>query len=191
MNLDKKILIDQFVLGDITVLKVCGDKSISKSDAKEALAVIQFLLRKTELATTCLEDPSLIRLADRANEEFKKHGIQFRAEAAKPVSSFFDQVDGFLAIERYERKDKWQSFVFEIKQAEERDAGITGFSDKVTIRVEAGDPGGVPGHFIEHMEKALQEWYGGAKVELVLFQGPRMEILYRTMHIDPGKEGDE
>ncbi len=59
-------------------------------------------------------------------------------------------------------------FIFDIDFHGEPEAGITGYTDTVSIEVESGDPGGEynPGDFVEHMMQALSEWFDGASVQL-------------------------
>lgn len=59
-----------------------------------------------------------------------------------------------------------KKLVFNIHMPSELSAGLRGFTDTVTIFVESGDPGGVPGEFEEHCKEMLQEWYDGAGIEL-------------------------
>ena len=52
--------------------------------------------------------------------------------------------------------------IFDVNNPGEYEAGILGYSDTVTVRVESGDPGGEPGEFAECMTQALIEWFDGA-----------------------------
>jgi len=58
-----------------------------------------------------------------------------------------------------------KKYKFEIYVPPEVSAGIRGFSDIITIEVESGDPGGVPGEFEKFMEDAFLEWFDGARIE--------------------------
>jgi hypothetical protein len=61
---------------------------------------------------------------------------------------------------------KPMKLTFDVEGFSELAAGINGFTDKVTIVVESGDPGGEPGEFQEFMVLALNEWYDTAGVGL-------------------------
>lgn len=61
-------------------------------------------------------------------------------------------------------------YQYDIDVPGEIGAGIYGFTDKITIHVESGDPGGdVEGEhsFGEFMQQALREWYDGGGVSLL------------------------
>lgn len=51
-----------------------------------------------------------------------------------------------------------------VEEDPEPAAGINGFSDVVTIKVDSGDPGGEPGEFQNFMQECLGEWFDGATV---------------------------
>lgn len=38
-------------------------------------------------------------------------------------------------------------------------------TERVTVKVESGDPGGKPGEFQQHVARALANWYDGAEVQ--------------------------
>lgn len=50
-------------------------------------------------------------------------------------------------------------YVFEINHPGEPGAGILAFSDKVTVIIESGNPGGEQGEFEALMQMFLNEWY--------------------------------
>ncbi|WP_035242434.1 hypothetical protein [Desulfobacter vibrioformis] len=53
---------------------------------------------------------------------------------------------------------------FEINNPCEPNAGISPFSEILTVEVESGDPGGYPGEFCDAMKQFLTDWYDGADV---------------------------
>ena len=57
-----------------------------------------------------------------------------------------------------------KTLIYEIDSPEELAAGIRGFSDRINIIVESGEPGGEDGEFAQHMRQSLIEWYDGASV---------------------------
>ena len=57
-------------------------------------------------------------------------------------------------------------YVFDIEQPGEPAAGILPFTDRISVSVASGDPGGEPGEFFEHILNSIVEWYDGAKVSL-------------------------
>ena len=59
-----------------------------------------------------------------------------------------------------------KKYCFDIEFYSDHDAGLRGFTDKVIVSVESGDPGGDPGEFEVYMEKALSTWFDGAFVIL-------------------------
>lgn len=46
-------------------------------------------------------------------------------------------------------------------------AGLRSFSDRITVVVDSGDPGGEEGEFVAFIKDALSEWYDGAYVEKI------------------------
>lgn len=54
-------------------------------------------------------------------------------------------------------------FTFDVNHPGEMAAGIWGYSDTVTVKVE-NDPGGDDGEFEQYMRDCLAEWFDGAKV---------------------------
>ena len=58
-------------------------------------------------------------------------------------------------------------YIFEINHPGEPAAGIIGFTDTVSVKIESGDPGGEPGEFEAHIQEALAEWYDGAQVKRI------------------------
>jgi len=58
-----------------------------------------------------------------------------------------------------------KTFAFHVEGHEELAAGIRGFTDKVTVIVDSGQPGGDEGQFEEWIRASLAEWYDGAAVE--------------------------
>ena len=57
-----------------------------------------------------------------------------------------------------------KSYVFNVVHPGEFRAGINGYTDKVTITVDSGDPGGEAGEFEAFMCDSLEMWYDGASV---------------------------
>ncbi len=55
---------------------------------------------------------------------------------------------------------------FSVKHPGEIDAGISGYTDTVTVDIESGDAGGDKGEFEEYMRDCLAEWFDGAAVRL-------------------------
>ena len=55
-------------------------------------------------------------------------------------------------------------YKFDIYVPGEYSAGIRGFTDAITVMVDSGDPGGIPGEFEEFIIEALAEWYDGGVV---------------------------
>ena len=51
-----------------------------------------------------------------------------------------------------------------IQKPAEPAAGLPAITDRVTVAVESGEPGGKPGEFAQHIAHALSEWYDGAEV---------------------------
>lgn len=58
-------------------------------------------------------------------------------------------------------------------------AGLSSYTETVTIAVESGDPGGEQGEFAEHMRQALAEWFDGAGVAL---GKPKPDILSQALN---------
>lgn len=58
-------------------------------------------------------------------------------------------------------------YVYKVDDPGEPEAGISEFTDTVTVLLETGDPGGDPGDFAEHIKLALSSWYVGAKIKKV------------------------
>lgn len=58
------------------------------------------------------------------------------------------------------------TYVFDIEVPSEYSAGIRGFTDKIVVSIESGDPGGEPGEFTQAMEQFLREWYDTQNVHL-------------------------
>jgi hypothetical protein len=75
------------------------------------------------------------------------------------------------AKERRSIMTKPMKLTFNVKGPSAHAAGIIGFTDKVTIVVESGDPGREPGEFQDFVRQALAEWYDLAYVELCKEQG--------------------
>ncbi len=57
-------------------------------------------------------------------------------------------------------------YKFHIYYPDESTAGLIGYSDKVTVTVDSGDPGGEYGEFEQFMSDCLSEWYEGASVTI-------------------------
>ena len=55
--------------------------------------------------------------------------------------------------------------VFDINHSGEKAAGISAYSDVVTVDVESGCPGGEKGEFEEYIQDCLTHWYDGALVK--------------------------
>lgn len=53
---------------------------------------------------------------------------------------------------------------FQIHHPGELAAGIRSYTERVSITVESGDPGGIRGDFSEHIKDALADWFDGATV---------------------------
>jgi hypothetical protein len=70
------------------------------------------------------------------------------------------------AKERRSNMIKPMKLTFDVEGPSELAAGINGFTDKVTVVVESGDPGGEPGEFQDFIRQALIEWYDTAGVGL-------------------------
>lgn len=56
--------------------------------------------------------------------------------------------------------------VFDVRYAGEAGAGLSPYTDSVTVEIESGEPGGEPGEFTEYMRKALEDWFDGATVRI-------------------------
>jgi len=59
---------------------------------------------------------------------------------------------------------KPKTYTFYIDMPSDMSAGLHGFTDKLTIILESGDPGGEEGEFETFMRECLNEWYEGASV---------------------------
>ena len=57
--------------------------------------------------------------------------------------------------------------IFDIYMPDYPVAGLLGFTERITIEVESGDPGGDNGEFAGFMRTAVEDWYDGAQVILV------------------------
>lgn len=58
------------------------------------------------------------------------------------------------------------TITYRVHVPSDKAAGIQGVDDTITIFIASGDPGGQKGEFIEHMCKALSEWYEGGVVSV-------------------------
>lgn len=59
--------------------------------------------------------------------------------------------------------------LFEVDHQGEPDAGVSSYSDKVTVIVQSGNPGGEESgdeSFQEFMRETLAEWFDGASIRL-------------------------
>jgi len=62
------------------------------------------------------------------------------------------------------------TLTFDVEHPGELQAGIRAYSDRVTVTVDSGDPGGYPGEpygpseFESYIYKAISEWFDGAAV---------------------------
>jgi hypothetical protein len=54
---------------------------------------------------------------------------------------------------------------FDVIQPSELEAGTTGFTERITVVVDSGDPGGNSGEFERELCGFLREWYDGAKIK--------------------------
>lgn len=68
---------------------------------------------------------------------------------------------------------KLKSYTYDIDMPWDESAGLRGFTDRITITVESGDPGGEEGEFAEFMRESLAEWYDGAGVEIIAFDAAK------------------
>lgn len=59
-----------------------------------------------------------------------------------------------------------KKYVFDVYMPDEPMAGLSGFTDTISVTVESGDPGGEPGEFGDCIKQALREWYDGAKITI-------------------------
>lgn len=56
--------------------------------------------------------------------------------------------------------------VYSVCVPDEYPAGIYGFTDKISVIVHSGDPGGDPGDFENFFLSALKEWYDMGRVSI-------------------------
>jgi len=59
-----------------------------------------------------------------------------------------------------------KTFVFEVKENHDPDAGITFYGDSVSVTIHSGNPGGEERDFVEHIRQALAEWYDAPVVAM-------------------------
>ena len=59
------------------------------------------------------------------------------------------------------------TLTFEVEHPGELASGMRGYSEKVTVTVDSGDPGGEAGEFALHIRQALEDWHHGARVTWV------------------------
>jgi len=56
--------------------------------------------------------------------------------------------------------------IYQVYNPGEPGAGLSAYSDTVTVTVESGNPGGEPGEFAELMRQVICDWYDGSRVTL-------------------------
>ena len=61
------------------------------------------------------------------------------------------------------------TLTFEVEHPGELASGMRGYSEKVTVIVDSGDPGGEPGEFRKLIQQSLSEWFKGANITLTGF----------------------
>ena len=69
---------------------------------------------------------------------------------------------------RFTRRLRNQPLVltFDVEHPGKLQAGLRAYSDRVTVTVESGDPGGSPDEFREVIQESLSQWFDGAAVGL-------------------------
>ena len=58
------------------------------------------------------------------------------------------------------------TLTFDVEHPGELQAGIRAYSDRVTVTVDSGDPGGDPGEFETFIQESLSQWFDGAAIGL-------------------------
>ena len=58
------------------------------------------------------------------------------------------------------------TLTFDVEHPGELQAGLRAYSDRVTVTVDSGDPGGDPGEFETFIQESLSQWFDGAAIGL-------------------------
>lgn len=58
----------------------------------------------------------------------------------------------------------YTEYIFDIEFGRDNSAGLIAFHDRITIKVDSGDPGGEEGEFESYMKVVLTEWFDVATV---------------------------
>jgi len=59
-----------------------------------------------------------------------------------------------------------KSYTFDVYSSGDAAAGLSGYTEKVTVVLDSGSPFGEPGEFEEHLRSSLADWFDGATVSL-------------------------
>jgi len=60
-----------------------------------------------------------------------------------------------------------KKIIYDIDCPGDEDAGLRSYTDRITLEIDSGDPGGEEGEFEKFMKDSLKEWYDGANVEVI------------------------
>lgn len=87
-----------------------------------------------------------------------------------------------------------KTYVFDIHSLGDGAAGLSGYTEKVTVVLDSGNPLGERGEFEEHIRSSLADWFDGATIKLVADASPRIvEVmglvfeLFEKHGVGPGK----
>ena len=74
-----------------------------------------------------------------------------------------------------------KKIVYEINFPEEYAAGLSAYSETITVTVNSGNIGGKPGEFARFIRDALSKWFDGAQITFI-----ESETRLRIVKLDGG-----
>lgn len=96
-----------------------------------------------------------------ADDARAKHTAAISQEIGKAADAMNE-----MHARRFTRRLRNQPLVltFDVEHPGELQAGLRAYSDRVTVTVDSGDPGGDPGEFETFIQESLSQWFDGAAV---------------------------